>query len=208
VARSLLARAPAPVLALVLVIAVPVGLLTGCAGPGRTGPTVGNGGDPGGATMAVLRTLRDGLPSGARLVHVMALEPRWIAGCGTGYSADVLHKGWSQLTYAVWFASSDPVDRVEAEVTGRLAPRGWRSGPLEWYGNPSTTFGATPSNGTLMDNYIVDLAHGPVRVAPGTSEARLTGATPVSGYVVGQPVLWVISAAATPHGPVGSCGAP
>jgi len=175
-------------------------------------PAVGNGGDPGGATMAALRTLRSGLPPGSGPVHVEAREPHWIGDCGPGYSSDIIHKGWSPLTYAVWFASSDSVDRVEDQVTRRLATRGWtgpvRSGPLQWYGNPSTTFGARPADDTLMDNYFVDFGRGPVHVAPGTSGARLSGATPVSGYAVGQPVLWVISATAAPHGPVGSCGGP
>ena len=191
-----------------LAIACIGGLLAGCGGTGAPQSALGNGGDPGGQILAKMRTLNLGVPDGSVVVGARGQEPHWIGSCGYGYSADTLHKGWSQLLYLVEFTSSDSVSGVEKSVIARLSSHGWESpkfsGPLQWYGTPSTDPNAQSSNSTLMNNYFVDFQKGLTTTGEGT-QARLTGATPVSGYLIGQPILWSLSVSAQPHLPVGSC---
>jgi hypothetical protein len=156
-----------------------------------------------------MRTLNLGVPNGSAVVETRGQEPRWIGNCGYGYTSDTLRKGWSQLLYVVEFISSDSVSGVEKAVIARLSSHGWESpkfsGPLQWYGTTSADPNAQPSNSTLMNNYFVDFQRGLTTTGEST-QARLTGATPVSDYLVGQPILWSLSASAQPHPPVGSCG--
>jgi hypothetical protein len=123
-------------------------------------------------------------------------------------AAGLLPSAGGRLLYVVEFTSSDSISGVEKAVIARLSSHGWESpkfsGPLQWYGTPSTDPNAQSSNSTLMNNDFVDFQKGLTTTGEGT-QARLTGATPVSGYLVGQPILWSLSVSAQPHPPVGSC---
>jgi hypothetical protein len=157
-----------------------------------------------------MSTLRFGVPTGSAVVDTREQEPTWIRSCGYGYSSDTLHKGWGQLLYVVDFTSTGTISDVERNVIAKLSSYGWKSprfsGPLQWYGTPSTDPAAQISNSTLMSNYFVDFQRGLTTTSDAGTQARLTGATPAVGYVAGQPILWSLSVGARPHSPVGYCG--
>ena len=160
-------------------------------GGGRNAPNPV--GDPGGAILAELSTLKRAVPVDADITDIVRTEPHFTGSCGTTRSS---------VQVTVFFSSPTSIGGVRSDVAARLNGARWvhysASGPDRWYDNIG-------GKQVLADNFIYRWRK---RLRQGsTAEAALEVGVPVSGRNRREPLEWTFGAISPAvGGPVMHCG--
>lgn len=161
-----------------LVLVVAVGVVSGIAFAFWWFFLPHGNGDPGGQIFTRIEyEARAIIPPGAQQVSLDGTdEPTWIGSCNDLYFA----QGWSRVDAGYTFRSTEPVKKVETDISRRMARMGWmvdEGGPLAW-----------------------------TRQLPNGQSENLSVVAPP--YASGGRNSWDLSVRSTPVSPVGECSGP
>jgi hypothetical protein len=139
-------------------------------------------GDPSGAILRELKTLRQAVPKATHSVREIALEPHLTKSCTStipGVQVDMS------------FTSRDSVERMSSLVAKSLKAIGWThyssSGPAQWYD-------IINGRQQLANNYIYRWQkHLPQGTTAG---ATLQVGVPTAGWIPGAPLVWNLGSSA------------
>jgi hypothetical protein len=165
----------------ILIVAGALSILNGSPSSASPSSKVPKG-DPGGAILRELKTLRLSVPTTAHVTSVLAEEPHLTKSC-TSTTPDI------QVDVA--FTSRDAVSQLQELVGKSLRAKGWRnyskSGPTQWYDQ-------IDGRQQLANNYIVRWQ----KVLPQkrTVVATLQVGVPTTGWAPGASLSWDIGSAA------------
>ena len=172
--------------ALAVAVVAVAGLTAACDSTHVAG-SHGPSGDPGGAILRQLLSVRTAVPPGATHIHQLGQEPTWVNTC----SNPTLREGWSTVQFSIAFTWHGSVGKLENYAKKRMMALKWR------FVSTSQDSGLSPFSNSPAENTAM-------RWTDGSGTAYLSVSVPIR-HKAGDPIPVEFNGGAPPVRPVAFC---